>query len=177
VVRGVEEGRADVGVCWDAVDLRGLRTFPYHRDHLAVVMHPNHPLAARKSIWFEETIDHEHVDIAARSIMKETQRSAAAAAGKQMRYRIQVSTVDAAYRIVAAQLALAIVPREEASPIQQALGLKVIPLRDAWAKRQFVISVRKTPLSVPAQLLVESLCNVAARKGASEFVQPGFSER
>lgn len=166
VVRGVEEGRADVGVCWDAVDLRGLRTFPYHRDHLAVVMHPNHPLAARKSIWFEETIDHEHVDIAARSIMKETQRSAAAAAGKQMRYRIQVSTVDAAYRIVAAQLALAIVPREEASPIQQALGLKVIPLRDAWAKRQFVISVRNTPLSVPAQLLVESLCDVAVRKGS-----------
>lgn len=166
VVRGVEEGRADVGVCWDAVDLRGLRTFPYHRDHLAVVMHPNHPLAARKSIWFEETIDHEHVDIAARSIMKETQRSAAAATGKQMRYRIQVSTVDAAYRIVAAQLALAIVPREEASPIQQALGLKVIPLRDAWAKRQFVISVRNTPLSVPAQLLVESLCDVAVRKGS-----------
>lgn len=166
VVRGVEEGRADVGVCWDAVDLRGLRTFPYHRDHLAVVMHPNHPLAARKSIWFEETIDHEHVDIAARSIMKATQRSAAAAAGKQMRYRIQVSTVDAAYRIVAAQLALAIVPREEASPIQRALGLKVIPLRDAWAKRQFVISVRNTPLSVPAQLLVESLCDVAVRKGS-----------
>jgi DNA-binding transcriptional LysR family regulator len=166
VVRGVEEGRADVGVCWDAVDLRGLRTFPYHRDHLAVVMHPNHPLAVRKSIWFEETIDHEHVDIAARSIMNQTQRSAAAAAGKQMRYRIQVSTVDAAYRIVAAQLALAIVPREEASPIQQALGLKVIPLRDAWAKRQFVISVRNTPLSVPAQLLVESLRDVAARKGS-----------
>ena len=164
VVRGVEEGRADVGVCWDAVDLRGLRTLPYHRDHLAVVIHPNHPLAARKSIWFEETIDHEHVDIAARSIMKETQRSAAAAAGKQMRYRIQVSTVDAAYRIVAAQLALAIVPREEASPIQQALGLKVIPLRDAWAKRQFVITVRNTPLSVPAQLLVESLCDAAVRK-------------
>ena len=40
VVRGVEEGRADVGVCWDAVDLRGLRTFPYHRDHLAVVDAP-----------------------------------------------------------------------------------------------------------------------------------------
>ena len=47
VVRGVEEGRADIGVCWDAVDLRGLRTFPYHRDHLAVVVHPGHPLGRR----------------------------------------------------------------------------------------------------------------------------------
>src|SRR6478735_6583252 len=33
VVRGVEEGRADIGVCWDAVDFRDLTLFPYHRDH------------------------------------------------------------------------------------------------------------------------------------------------
>ncbi len=157
VVRGVEEGRADVGVCWNAVDLRGLRAFPYHSDHLAVVMHPTHPLARMKSVSFEETLDHEHVDILARSIMQATQRSAAAAAGKQMRYRIQVSTVDAAYRIVAAELALAIVPREEASAVQQALGLKVVPLRNDWAKRQFVILVRERGLSLPAQLLIQSL--------------------
>ena len=163
VVRGVEEGRADIGVCWNAVDLRGLRTLPYHRDHLAVVVHPNHPLAGKESLWFIDTIDFEHVDISARSIMQATQRSAAAAAGKQMRYRIQVSTVDACYRIVAAQLALAIVPAEEASTIQRALGLQVIPLRDKWAKRQFVICVREKGLSLPTQLFVQSL-QEAARK-------------
>lgn len=162
VVRGVEEGRADIGVCWDAVDLRGLKTYPYHRDHLAVVVHPDHPLAQRESVSFEDTIDYEHVDIVARSIMQTTQRSAAAAAGKQMRYRIQVSTVDAAYRIVAAHLAVAIVPQEEASMIQQMLGLKVIPLSNDWAKRQFVVAVRDKGLSRPAQLLLESLRNSAA---------------
>jgi len=161
VVRGVEEGRADIGVCWDAVDLRGLRTSPYHRDQLAVVVHPDHPLAQHGSVSFEDTIDYEHVDIVARSIMQTRQRSAAAAAGKQMRYRIQVSTVDAAYRIVAAQLAVAIVPREEAATIQQTLGLKVIPLSNDWAKRQFVVAVRNKGLSRPAQLLLESLQNSA----------------
>jgi DNA-binding transcriptional LysR family regulator len=157
VVRGVEEGRADIGVCWDAVDLRGLKTIPYHRDHLAVVVHPAHPLAKRTSVSFEDTIDFEHVDIVARSIMQTMQRSVAAAAGKQMRYRIQVSTVDAAYRIVAAQLAVAIIPQEEASTIQQTLGLKVIPLSNDWAKRQFVVAVRDKGLSRPAQLLLDSL--------------------
>jgi DNA-binding transcriptional LysR family regulator len=157
VVRGVEEGRADIGVCWNAVDLRGLRTFPYHRDQLAVVVHPDHPLVKRTSVSFEDTIDFEHVDIVARSIMQTMQRSVAAAAGKQMRYRIQVSTVDAAYRIVAAQLAVAIIPQEEASTIQQTLGLKVIPLSNDWAKRQFVVAVRDKGLSRPAQLLLESL--------------------
>ena len=157
VVRGVEEGRADIGVCWNAVDLRGLRTFPYHRDRLAVVVHPDHPLAKRTPVSFEDTIDLEHVDIVARSIMQTMQRSVAAAAGKQMRYRIQVSTVDAAYRIVAAQLAVAIIPQEEASTIQQTLGLKVIPLSNDWAKRQFIVAVRDKGLSRPAQLLLDSL--------------------
>ncbi|MET0970702.1 MAG: LysR family transcriptional regulator [Tardiphaga sp.] len=157
VVRGVEEGRADIGVCWDAVDLRGLKTSPYHRDRLAVVVDPDHPLATRDVVSFEDTIDYEHVDIVARSIMQATQRSAAAAAGKHMRYRIQVSTVDAAYRIVAAQLAVAIVPQEEARTVELTLGLKVIPLSNGWAQRQFVIAVRDKGLSLPAQLLLESL--------------------
>ena len=165
VVRGVEEGRADIGVCWDAVDLSRLKTYTYHSDHLAVVVHPEHPLGRMRSTIFEDTLDYEHVDIAARSIMAKIQRSAAAAAGKQMRYRIQVSTVDAACRIVAAQLAVAIVPREEAAAIQQALGLKVVPLRNAWAKRQFRIAVRNSALSAPTELLLQSLrASVRQRK-------------
>lgn len=164
VVRGVEEGRADIGVCWDAVDLRKLQTFPYRRDQLAAVMHPGHPLASRRSIRFEDTIDYEHVDIVARSILKATQQGRAADVGKRMRYRIQVSTVDAACRIVAAELALAIIPAEEARGMQQQLGLRVIPLSNSWARRRFVISVRdEAALSVPAKLLVDSFRASAAK--------------
>jgi DNA-binding transcriptional LysR family regulator len=165
VVRGVEEGRADIGVCWDAVGMRDLRTIPYHGDHLAVVVPTGHPLSQRRSVAFVDTLAFEHVDILARSIMQQVQRKAAAAAGKQVSHRIQVSTVDAAYRIVAAGLALAIAPLEEARAVQQALGLKLIPLSDDWAKRRFVISVRKQGLSLPASLLVESLQRSASQSG------------
>ena len=157
VVRGVEEGRADIGVCWDAVGMRDLRTIPYHGDHLAVVVPTGHPLGKRDEIAFVDTLEFEHVDILARSIMQQVQRKTAAAAGRQIVHRIQVSTVDAAYRIVAAGLALAIAPLQEARAVQEALGLKLIPLSDDWAKRRFVISVRKLGLSLPASLLVESL--------------------
>ena len=160
VVRGVADGRVDLGVCWDAIDLGGLQTFPYRRDHLAVIVHPEHPLAQRKSVSFEETIDFEHVDIVAGSIMTAVQQRHAAIAGKAMRYRIQVSTVDAACRIVAANLAVAIVPREGAGALQEALKLKIIPLRNGWARRQFVVCVRdRTALTVPTRLMLESLCD------------------
>lgn len=158
VVRGVEEGRADLGVCWDAVELGRLQGLPYHQDQLAVVLPAGHPLAARKQLLFADTLDHEHVDILGRSIMKTLQERHAAIAGKRMRYRIQVATVDAACRIVAAQLALAIVPREEARIFEQPLGLAVRPLRDTWARRRFVIAVRDAKaLSPAARLLLDSL--------------------
>lgn len=70
--------------------------------------------------------------------------------------------MDAAYRIAAAGLAVAIVPAEEARAVQQALGLTVVPLTDAWARRQFVISVRNRGLSLPASLLAEKLRDAAA---------------
>jgi len=158
VVRGVEEGRADIGVCWDAADLRQLTSFPYRRDHLVAIVHPSHPLARRRSIAFEDTVDFEHVDIMAGSIIQTILQRHAAAAGKSMRYRIQVSTVDAACRIVAANHAIAIVPREGAAAFQKSLGLKIVPLSNGWARRRFVICVRgDTGLSVPARLLVDSL--------------------
>lgn len=166
VVRAVDEGRADIGVCWDAVDLRDLRRQPYRRDQLVMVAHPSHPLAGHTSISFEETIDYEHVDVAARSIMQAVQRSAAASAGKQMRYRIQVSTVDAACRIVAARLAVAIVPGEEAQAMQQALGLSIIPLNNDWARRQFVVVTRDVSQRPLVQLLVKSLVESALMEAA-----------
>lgn len=174
VVRGVADGRVDLGVCWDAVDLRGLQTFPYRRDHLAVIAHPEHPLAMRKSVLFEDTIDFEHVDIVAGSIMTAVQQRHAALAGKTMRYRIQVSTVDAACRIVAANLAVAIVPREGAGTLQQALKLKIIPLSNAWARRQFIVCVRDTAaLTVPARLMLESLCSRQRARQGNELSRSG----
>lgn len=165
VVRGVEEGRADIGVCWDAVERGRLQSFAYQQDRLAVVLHPDHPLAKRKSLHFADTLAHEHVDILGRSIMKTTQQRQAAIAGQPLRTRIQVATVDAACRIVAAQLALAIVPREEARMFEQPLGLAVVPLADAWAKRRFVLVVRDAKgLSPAARLLLDRLRDGAREK-------------
>lgn len=158
VVRGVEEGRADIGVCWDAVDPGRLQRFAYREDRLAVVLPAGHALVGRKRLRFADTLDHEHVDILGRSIMKTTQQRQAAIAGKPLRTRLQVATVDAACRIVAAQLALAIVPREEARLFEQPLGLAVVPLADAWAKRRFVLAVRDAKALAPAaRLLLDSL--------------------
>lgn len=158
IVRSVREGTADFGVLWDAGEMAGLHTLPYRHDHLGVLVHPSHPLAGRRTLRFVDTLDHEAVGVVPGSIMETMLRRYAAMAGRAWANRIQVSTLDAACRIVAAGLGLAILPKEATQPHVHALGLRFIALSDPWARRQFVICLRSPgTLTAAARLLVEHL--------------------
>lgn len=162
VVRSLHDGSASVGICWDIANLAGLITYPYRSDHLAVVAHPEHPLALAvrplAAIPFENTLVHEHTGILASSAVQQMLARAAAIHGKQVAYRAVVSTFDAAMRIVRSNLSIAIVPREIAEPYARMTGLRIIDLEDAWAHRRFAVCHRDLQtLSPAATLLVAHL--------------------
>ena len=164
IVRRIREGSASLGVLWDAGDLEGLHIAPYRADHLAVVVHPSHPLAQRKRCSFKETLDHQHVGLEASSAVNVMLARAAAIAGKRLAYRSTVSNFEAALRVVRANLGLSIIPKEVAASHADALGLKVIPLSDPWAQRRFAICYRdKEHLPRAAALLLEYLSACAGR--------------
>jgi DNA-binding transcriptional LysR family regulator len=158
IARGIREGTADIGVCWDAADLAGLETLPYRADRLSVVVPAAHPLARRKALAYADTLGFEQIEIQPGSMVQLTLRRAAALAGQTVVHRIQVSTFDAACRNVAAGLGIAVVPREAADAQARSLGLSVVPLTDAWAKRRFVTVMRaRASLTAAARLLVDHL--------------------
>ena len=158
VVRSVEEGRADLGVCWEATGTRRLQTFPYRADHLVVLAHKDHELARRKRVSFADTLQYERVAIQGGSIVQLTQQRLAIAEGEALKDYVQVRTYDAACRIVAANLALAIVPKEPCLPLVKGLRLRAIPLSDEWALRRFVVCVRdRSELNAPCRMLLEAL--------------------
>ena len=158
VVREVREGAADLGVVWDVVDARGLRTAPYRADHLGVVMPPSHPLSKRKRITFADTLEHASVGVSPGGLMDTLLRRQAALLGRAMTHRMQVSSLDAGVRIVAAGLGLAVLPCEAAAPQIGASRLILRPLDEPWAERRFVIVSREDEwLSAAARLLVAHL--------------------
>jgi DNA-binding transcriptional LysR family regulator len=164
LVRGVREGSAPLGICWDAADFEGLQTRPYRSDRLAMVAHPSHPIARRRRCAFEETLDFDHVGMAASTAVHTMLARAAAIIGRPVSYRAVVSTFDAELRCVRANLGIAVVPTEVAKPFAASFGLRVIPLADAWAERRFAICFRSEQhLSPAAKLLVAHLgeCAVA----------------
>jgi DNA-binding transcriptional LysR family regulator len=158
IVRGIREGSASLGICWDAADIGSLQCRPYRTDHLTMVVPQGHPLASRKKLRFDETLDFEHVSLPVNSAVQVLIQRAAPQMGRQVRQRIVVTNFEAALRVVRAGLAISLVPREVAEIYAQAYRLRIVPLAEPWAQRRFIICFREAEsLSTAAQLLVEHL--------------------
>lgn len=163
IVRAVREGAADLGVLWDAGALDGLQAVPYRSDHLCAVVHAAHPLARHERLRYEQTLEHPAVGVAPGGMVEAMLRRQAALLGRTPAHRIQVSGLDAACRIVAARLGLAILPREAIAPTAGATGLAVVPLTDRWAVRRFVVCSRgDATLSATSRALIGHLRQQAA---------------
>ncbi len=158
IVRGVREGHASLGVCWDAADMGALQWRPYRSDHLCVVVPRGHPLAAQPSLRFAQTLDYEHVSLPVNSAVQVMLQRHAAARNRTLRHRVVVTNFEAALRVVRAGLAVSLVPREVAEPSAAAHGLQLVALAEPWAERRFIICFRDEQLLSPAaKLLMEHL--------------------
>jgi DNA-binding transcriptional LysR family regulator len=158
IVRAVRDGTADVGVLWDMIDLSGVQVLPYRTDRLCVAMAPGHALARRPSLSFVEILDEPAIGVSPGGQLDQMLRRQAALLGRLPAYRMQVSALDAAVRMVRAGLGLAILPFEVATPHAGAGQLALVPLADAWAVRRLVVVTRPAPfVSAAAKLLAQSL--------------------
>jgi DNA-binding transcriptional LysR family regulator len=113
-------------------------------------MPPGHPLARRPSLRFVDTLDQPSINVSPGGQMDQLLRRQAALAGRLPAYRMQVSSLDTACRLVAAGLGLAILPLEAATPHAGAGRLAFVPLAETWAVRRFVVVARAEPMEASA---------------------------
>src|SRR5882757_8774554 len=158
VVRGIEEGAAEIGICSGEAETRALEAFHYRYDHLAVVVRSAHPLAVRPDILFADTLDFDHVGLHAASSIYLRSQYAAAQAGKSIRLRIHVPGFDAVCRMVQANMGIGMIPDRAFDVVGGGMGLRAIRLRDLWARRQLKMVVRyPRALSGTGRLVFEHL--------------------
>lgn len=162
VVRLVGEGSASIGVCWDSIDFGCLAHVPYRTDELALAVPEGHPLAHRRTLRFEQTLEYEYVGLPPATAVHTMLHRAAARAGRTMSYRVVVTSFDAALRVVAAGLGIGVIPLQVAREFTAQRGIKTIPLTDAWAQRRFAVCFRERAALTPAALhMVEFLASKA----------------
>lgn len=152
VIRGIREGVASIGICWDAADTGPLHTATYRHDHLCVAVPRGHPLSQRGSVRFEDTLDFEHVVMPINSAVSVRLQREAGLLGKRLLYRVIVTNFEAALRVVRAGLAITLVPLEVADIYAQMHGLVILKLDEAWARRRFILCHRGEDALTPAAL-------------------------
>ncbi|MGH8806706.1 MAG: LysR family transcriptional regulator [Noviherbaspirillum sp.] len=162
ITKAVFENAADIGIYTVMPHGQGLETFPYHMDELVLIVPQGHVLAARRAVTFKDTLDFDYVGLHTGSAINLQLVRMAAELEKTIRMAMQVTSYDALCVMVEAGLGIGILPRAVAKRFAKGVGIRVITLDEAWAKRQLKICVRSfDALPVAAQLLVNHLRQAA----------------
>jgi len=172
VVKGVEDGWADIGICSSDVDVRELHSRLYRRDRVVLVMRPDHPLAERRHVPFADTLDFDHVGLHADSSINARTHLASRALGRPLKMRIHVPSFDAVCRMAQAGMGLGVIPHEVFLAIGRPLGLAAVELDDPWAMRELRIVVRdEKGLSPVTRALFRHLADAEIRLAGGASVR------
>mgnify|MGYP002478705640 FL=1 len=168
IIRAVIEGQTDIGIVAGSVRTEDLETRPYRHDHLVLVVPEGHALAGQDSVSFATTLDYDHVGLHEASAIHAFLRQAADRLQRPLQARIQVSNFEAACRMIEAGVGLGILPASAARRLSHTMGIRIVPLSDAWSLRAMQICVRSFD-SLPsfAKELVELLVEDARASEAS----------
>lgn len=167
VLRAVQEGAADLGLCNGAMGTSGLQTLPYRQDRLVLVVPHGHALAGAGPIAFEASLPFDHVGLHANSSIHLATHRAATRAGTAVRVRIRVTGLDAMCRMITNGLGVGVMPERAFELLHGGDALQAIPLTDAWAQRQLVLVARDfSSLPSTARLLVDHLQTNENRQAA-----------
>jgi len=169
VLRAVQEGAADLGICHVGVAGTGteLQTLPYRHDRLVLIVPTGHPLTAHGSIAFADSLAFDHVGLHANSSIYLAMNEAATRAGRGIRLRIRVTGLDAMCRMIHNGLGVGLMPRRAFDLMHGVGDLTAIDLTDEWAHRRIDLVARDfSSLPVSARLLVDHLSAQAGRAGA-----------
>ncbi len=158
IVEAIAQGRADIGIVNDAVDLSGLETFPFRHDRLVLVTARAHPLADRRELAFVETLQEDFVGLTGDNALQAYLAGHAARAGHRLKYRVRLRSFDAVCRMVERNVGVGVIPEHAAIRLQRSMGIRRVRLTDAWATRLLRICVRHfDDLPVFARQLIEHL--------------------
>ncbi|MBC8749819.1 MULTISPECIES: LysR substrate-binding domain-containing protein [Paraburkholderia] len=158
IVRGVADGIADIGICRDFVGGTEVQMLPFRDDHFGVVVHKDHPLSGMSILAFPDTFKYEQIGLSVNAALNSLMKRVASEHDRPLRYRANVSTFDAALRLIQLNLGLAVLPIEAVTRYRQTYDICTIPLSDDWATRQFVICVQHVDkLSVAARRFFDHL--------------------
>ncbi|KMN11184.1 GntR family transcriptional regulator [Pseudomonas helleri] len=161
IVEALLSGRADIGIFADNVASDQIIKRVYRRDQLVLLVPAKHSLSERKKLSLSEALDNDFIALNQGSSLLRRLTDAAAANGKMLKVRIQVSSFDGICRMIEAGLGVGVLPRASVREELLGVSLEAITLTDDWANRTLFVGVAsETELSPEASKLYNYLAQM-----------------
>lgn len=173
IIRGVQEGTADIGIAAGPVQGQGLEIINFSTDRLVLATALNHPLAKAGSVTFAQTLEYPHVGLHEGSTLQHFLNRVVSDSGEHLNLRIQVRGFDAMCRMVETNVGIGILPQSAGSRHSQSMKLALVELSDPWAVRERSVIVQKLEsLPVYARELVDLIrsSQVQARHAETDVI-------
>ncbi|MDY7560711.1 LysR family transcriptional regulator [Pseudomonas sp. 10B1] len=157
ITKGIAENLADIGVFTRLPHGSDVEVYPFRTDQLVLLVPDGHPLAARDSVTFADTLDYEYVALRSGTHLNFQMIKAASDAGRSLKLRMEVSSYDALCLMVQAGIGIGILPQGSVD-IYAIEHAKTLALDEPWATRELIMCVRsREALSVTARLLFDHM--------------------
>jgi DNA-binding transcriptional LysR family regulator len=162
VLDAVLNGSTDIGIISSGLHTGQLEVLPYFSDPLVIVTSLQHPLASRKILEFEETLEYEFVALPGIRYIDAFLRQPESGANQRIQVRVSGGSHETVCRMIEADIGISVIPESTARRLARTLAMKVIPLSNEWAASDLRIVLRSYDLLPKfARDLVDMMVNDA----------------
>ncbi|MFC7398460.1 LysR family transcriptional regulator [Chelatococcus sp. GCM10030263] len=159
VLQSTLDGVADIGVFAGNLAVpTGLQVRSYKQDRLVALFPAGHRMADLDTVTFSDICDNDHISLESGSSLQVLLAQAAESMGFMLNTRIEVTTFEAAMRMVDVGLGVAVIPEGVVRVYAGKLRVRAVPLDDEWARRNLLICVKdEEKLTASARVMLQHL--------------------
>lgn len=159
IVRGVQDGTADVGVVAGPVTVQGLEVLNFSTDRLVLATALDHPLAEIGEVAFADTLEYDHIGLHEGSTLQHFLNRIVSEQGQQLKLRIQVRSFEAMCRMIETGVGIGVLPQSAALRLGKTTRIALVALSEPWALRERSVVVQQlAALPQYARELVDVIC-------------------
>lgn len=141
IINDVDERKVDIGIYTDIPHSVDIDSHTILEDELILLVPKSHSLAKHESIFFEETLNFEHICLIKGTHINYQIKKSALDVNRALLIKAEVSSYETMCNLVNFGLGIAVLPDQNIKNYDLRTS-KIIKLKDTWSKRKVMMAVK-----------------------------------
>lgn len=149
VLQGVRDGRYDIGFCFRSDWKNDIEAFPYSKQEMSVIVHPEHPLASQTAVSLMDTLPYPQIIFSTKSALRPSMDEFFEQIHRYPKVAYEVEQDELIAEMVSCGFGIAVMPK---FPNVERHGLVAIPITEPHWENIFFMIRRKEDFHSPLEI-------------------------